>query len=132
LAWPAAPRLALTGAAHASEEKSITNALPASAVAPAKAQRTLKFTTHHAVPATLTLRREAPVADGWQAQFRFAGQAEQHACTFHLPKTGQMVQRGETATGTIVCATPWQLYDNGLAFQAFENGRQVADGTLRP
>jgi len=27
---------------------------------------------------------------------------------------------------------PWQLYDNGLAFEAFEAGREVADGTLRP
>ena len=124
--------LALAGVAHATEEKAITNARPASAVAPATAVRTLKFTTHHAVPATLTLRRDEPVVDGWQPQFRFAGQTELHACAFHLPKTGQLVQRGETAIGTILCTTPWQLYDNGLAFEAFENGHRVADGTLRP
>jgi hypothetical protein len=124
--------LALSGAAQATEEKTITNAHPASAVASATAVRTLKFNTHHAVPLALTLRRDQPVSDGWQAQFRFAGQTRLHTCTFHLPKTGQLVQRGETATGTILCTTPWQLYDNGLAFEAFENGRQVADGTLRP
>ena len=75
-------------------------------------------------------RRRSP--SGWKAQFRFAGQTDLHDCTLHLPKTGQLVQRGETATGTIICTTPWQLYDNGLAFDAFENGQKVADGTLRP
>jgi len=25
-----------------------------------------------------------------------------------------------------------ELHDNGLAFEAFENGRKVADDTLRP
>ncbi len=124
--------LALAGAVHATEERAITNARQASAVAPATAVRTMKFTTHHAVPATLTLRREAPVTDGWTAQWRFAGQSDVHTCTFHLPGNGQMVQRGETATGTLVCTTPWQLYDNGLGFEALENGRKVADGTLRP
>jgi hypothetical protein len=122
----------LAGGAHATEEKTITNARPASAVAPPDAVRTLKFSTHHAVPVTLTLRRDEPVAVGWQPQFRVAGQTETHACAFHLPKTGQLVQRGETATGTLLCTTPWQLYDNGLAFEAFENGHKVADGTLRP
>ena len=52
-----------------------------------------------------------------------------HDCGFDLPKTGQLVQRGETAVGTLVCSTPWQLYDNGLAS---EGGKKVADGTLRP
>ena len=98
----------------------------------ATAVRTMKFTTHHAVPAVLTLRREAPIADGWSAQFRFAGQTDLHACAFHLAKSGQPVRHGETATGTLLCTTPWQLYDNGLSFEAFENGQKVADGTLRP
>ncbi len=124
--------LTLAATAHATEEKAITNAHPASAASAADAVRTQKFTTHHAVPATLTSRRDAAVGDGWQAQFRFAGQTDEHTCTFHLPKSGQLVQRGETATGTILCTTPWQLYDNGFAFQAFENGQKVAEGTLRP
>jgi hypothetical protein len=128
----AACALALAGAAHATEQEAITNAKPASAVAPPTAVRTMKFDTRRDVPATLTLRREAPVADGWQAQFRFAGQTDLHTCVYRLPKTGQLVQRGETAIGTIKCTTPWQLYDNGLAFEAFENGRKVAEGTLRP
>jgi translation elongation factor EF-Tu-like GTPase len=124
--------LAVATAARATDEKTITNAVPASAVAPPTAVRTMKFTTHHAVPATLTLRRETPVESGWKPQFRFKGQTEFTTCEFNLPKTGQSVQQGETATGTIVCTTPWQLYDNGLAFEAFEGGRKVADGTLRP
>ena len=127
-----ASAFAFAGAAHASEETAITNARPASAVSAPTAVRTMKFDTRRHVPATLTLRREAPLASGAKAQFRFAGQTDTHECSFELPKTGQLVQRGETATGTIVCATPWQLYDNGLAFEAFQDGRKVADGTLRP
>jgi hypothetical protein len=127
-----ASALTLATAAHATEQKMITNALPASAVGPPTAVRTLKFDTRRHVPATLTLRRATPVASGWKAQFRFAGQTDQHTCDFELPKTGQLVQRGETAIGTIRCSTPWQLYDNGLAFDVFEDGQKVADGTLRP
>ncbi len=128
----AACTLVLATAAQATEQETITNAKPASAVAPAAAVRTMKFTTHHAVPVNLTLRGSAPVSDGWSPQFRFAGQTDLHTCALHLPKTGQLVQPGETAAGTILCTTPWQLYDNGLAFEAFENGKKVADGTLRP
>ena len=127
-----ASALALATAAHATEQEAITNARPASAVAPATAVRTLKFDTRRDVPATLMLRRATPIGSGWKAQFRFAGQTDLHDCVFNLPKTGQLVQRGETAIGTIRCSTPWQLYDNGLAFDTFENGHKVADGTLRP
>ena len=123
---------ALAIAAHATEQKAITNAHPASAVSPPTAVRTMKFDTRREVPATLTLRRETPIDSGWKAQFRFAGQTDLHSCNFKLPKTGQLVQRGETAVGTVKCETPWQLYDNGLAFEAFESGQKVADGTLRP
>ena len=132
LAGAAACVLALANAAQATEQKTITNANPASAVAPAGAVRTMKFTTHHAVPVTLTFLGSAPVADGWSPQFRFAGQTDLHTCALHLPKTGQLVQRGETAVGTLLCTTPWQLYDNGLSFEAFEDGKKVAQGTLRP
>lgn len=128
----AACTFAMAAAACATEQAAITNARPASAVGPAAAVRTEKFTTHHAVPATLTVRRETAVTDGWKPEFRFAGQTDFHTCAFHLPKSGQVVQSGETATGTILCTTPWQLYDNGLAFEAFENGKKVAEGTLRP
>jgi len=131
-ALASAGTLALATGAHATEQAAITNAHPASAVAPATAVRTMKFTTHHAVPTTLTVRRDGPVSDGWAPQFRFAGQADLHTCAFHLPKASQVVKAGETATGTILCTTPWQLYDNGLAFEAFEDGKKVADGTLRP
>ena len=124
--------LALVATAHATEQKVMTNARPASAASAPDAVRTQKFTTHHAVPTTLTSRRDAAITDGWQAQFRFSGQTDDHTCTFHLPKSGQLVQRGETATGTLLCTTPWQLYDNGFGFQAFENGQKVAEGTLRP
>ena len=127
-----ASALTLASAAHASEETAITNARPASAVSAPTAVRTMKFDTRRHVPATLTLRRETAVSSGWRAQLRFAGQTDMHDCGFDLPKTGQLVQRGETAVGTIVCSTPWQLYDNGLAFEAFEGGKKVADGTLRP
>jgi hypothetical protein len=128
----AACAFALAGAAQATEQKTMTNAAPASAASAPSAVRTMKFTTHHAVPATLTLRRTTAATDGWSPQFRFAGQTDLHTCAFHLPKTGQLLQPGETATGTILCTTPWQLYDNGLAFDAYENGQKVAEGTLRP
>ena len=128
----AACTLVLGTAARATEQKAITNAHPASAASAPTAVRTLKFTTHHAVPVTLTVRKPAAVSDGWSPQFRFAGQTDLHTCAFHLPKTGQVVQGGETAVGTLLCTTPWQLYDNGLSFEAFEDGRKVADGTLRP
>jgi hypothetical protein len=128
-----AAALALVTAARATEQDAITNAAGAASAASAPtAVRTMKFTTHHAVPATLTSRRNAAISDGWKAQFRFAGQTDLHDCVFHLPKSGQLLQRGETAIGTIVCTTPWQLYDNGLAFQALQSGKKVADGTLRP
>jgi hypothetical protein len=127
-----AATMAFATAAHATDEKTITNAAPASAVAPATAVRTMKFTTHHAVPATLTLRRATPIENGCKPQFRFKGQTEFTTCEFDLPKTGRSVKQGETTNGTIVCTTPWQLYDNGLAFEAFEDGHKVADGTLRP
>ena len=128
----AACTLAFVATAHATEQQVMTNARPASAASAPDAVRTQKFTTHHAVPTTLTSRRDAAITDGWQAQFRFSGQTDEHTCTFHLPKSGQLVQRGETATGTLLCTTPWQLYDNGFGFQAFENGQKVAEGTLRP
>lgn len=117
---------------HATEQQAMTNAHPASAASAATAVRTLKMTTHHAVPATLTVRADKPVMNGWKAQFRFAGQTDFHDCEFNLPKVGEVVQPGATAVGTITCTTPWQLYDNGLAFEAFQDGRKLADGTLRP
>ena len=128
----AACTFVLAAAAQATEQKAITNANPASAASAPTAVRTLKFTTHHAVPASLTLRQPAPVSDGWTVQFRFKGQTDLHTCAFHLPKAGAVVKNGETAVGTLLCTTPWQLYDNGLSFEAFEQGRKVAEGTLRP
>src|SRR5206468_415001 len=122
--------LVLATAAQATEQQAITNAHPASAASGATAHRTMKFDTHHQVQATLTLRRDTPVTDTWSAQYRFAGQTEMHTCVLHLTKAGQVVKRGETAVGTIQCTTPWQLYDNGLAFETFEGDRKVADGTL--
>jgi hypothetical protein len=133
VATTVASALCLAAAAHATEQAVITNAKgAASAVSSPTADRTLKFNTRQAVPAKLTSRRDTAIANRWKAQVRFAGQTEFHECEFNLPKNGQLVQRGEAATGTLTCTTPWQLYDNGLAFDAFENGHKVADGTLRP
>jgi hypothetical protein len=128
----AACALMFACAVQAAEQKPMTNAMPASAVAAPTANRVLQMDTRHPVAATLTLRGIAPIASGWTAQFRFAGQTDLHACVFALPKVGQLVRPGETATGTIQCSTPWQLYDNGLAFDALQDGRKLADGTLRP
>jgi hypothetical protein len=129
----AAGAFLLAGVAHATEQKAITNATGAASAASAPdAHRLLKFDTHKTSQATLTLRGATPVSDGWSAQYRFAGQTDMHTCIFHFPKSDQVVKTGETAVGTIRCTTPWQLYDNGLAFEAFDNGRKVADGTLRP
>lgn len=125
--------LAITTLAHATDEKTITNAHPAaSAASDAGARRTLKFNTRHDVAATLTSHRDTPIPYGWKAQVRFGGQTEMHDCEFDAPKTSQTIASGETAVTTIRCTTPWQLYDNGLAFEAFVDGRKVADGTLRP
>ncbi|HEX7638009.1 MAG TPA: hypothetical protein VF457_06390, partial [Burkholderiaceae bacterium] len=110
----------------------ITDTRPASAASAPDARRTLKFTTRHRVPATIRLRPGTVASDGWQAEFRFADQSELHQCTLHLPKAHETVQPGQPATGDIQCTTPWQVYDNGLAFQAFVGGRFVGEGTIRP
>jgi len=128
----AACALAFANAAQATEQKTMTNADPASAASAPTATRVLKFDTHKMSQVRLTLRREASIQDGWSPQVRFAGQTDLHTCVFHLPKVGQVVRAGETAVATIRCETPWQLYDNGLSFEAFEGGRKVAEGTLRP
>lgn len=124
--------LASSQAAHATDDKVMTNAAPASAASGPTARRTLKFDTRHAVPGTLTLAKDTPVADGYKARLRFTGQTELKDCTINLPKVGQQVQPGESAIVTVRCATPWQVYDNGLGFEVFEDGRKVGEGTLRP
>jgi hypothetical protein len=128
----AACAVVLATAARATEQKRITNAEPASAASAPTANRLLKFDTHKMSQVSLTLLQDAPVQSGWSPQVRFAGQADLHTCIFHLPKVGQVVQHGETVIATIRCTTPWQLYDNGLSFEAFFEGRKVAEGTLRP
>ncbi|MFL6678024.1 MAG: hypothetical protein ACJ8IK_06755 [Burkholderiaceae bacterium] len=128
----AASALALAATAQATEQKAITNAHPASAASSPTANRLLKFNTHKVSQVTLTLLQDAPVQNGWSPQVRFAGQTDLHTCVFHLPKVGQVVKHGETAVATIRCNTPWQLYDNGLSFEAFPGDSKVAEGTLRP
>ena len=128
----AASALALAATAQATEQKAITNAHPASAASSPTANRLLKFDTHKMSQVSLTLLQAAPIQDGWSPQVRFAGQTDLHTCIFHLPKAGQVVKSGETAVATIRCTTPWQLYDNGLSFDAFLEGKKVAEGTLRP
>ncbi|MET0382079.1 MAG: hypothetical protein ABW032_01525, partial [Burkholderiaceae bacterium] len=123
----------VASAARAPDERAITNIAPAaSAASAALARRTLKFNTRHDVAAMLTSRRAAPIPYGWKADVRFAGQTGMHRCEFDAPKTSIQVREGETAVMTIRCTTPWQLYDNGLAFEAFEGGRKAAEGILRP
>jgi len=128
----AACALVQATAALATEQKRITNAEPASAASAPTANRLLKFDTHKMSQVSLTLLQDAPVQSGWSPQVRFAGQSDLHTCIFHLPKAGQVVKHDETAIATIRCTTPWQLYDNGLSFEAFFEGRKVAEGTLRP
>jgi hypothetical protein len=127
----------LAPAAHAASKESETSASPAASAASAAsasdADRTLEFRSKHQVPARFTLAPgHTPITNGFRFQARFAGQAQVRECSLGLPKAGQLVNGGETVVGTIQCTTDWQLYDNGLSFQAFENGRKVADGTLRP
>jgi len=134
LACAGACAFAFAPAAHAQrvQEQTITNAKPASAVAPANAVRTLEFTGHRPVQITLTLRGDKPVSNGWNPEFRFGGQTETHNCVVTLPKSGQLVKPGETAVASMQCNSPWKMYDNGLNFEAFDGGRKVADGTVRP
>lgn len=128
----AAVAVLLPAQASAADPKPITNAAPASAASAPEARRTLQFNTRHDVAATLTSHRDAPITNGWKAQVRFGGQTDQHTCEFRTPKASMQVKIGETAVLTVTCTTPWQLYDNGLTFEAFEGDRKVADGTLRP
>jgi hypothetical protein len=109
----------------------LTNARPASAASSPGERRQLSFNTHHQVPASLTLRN-AMVSDGWEGQFRFAGQTDTHDCRFHTTQAGETARAGQPVTGVIVCSTPWQVYDNGLAFQVFQGGELKGSGTLRP
>ncbi|MBW8756249.1 MAG: hypothetical protein JF586_01435 [Burkholderiales bacterium] len=124
--------LALSATAQATEQKAITNADPASAASAPEANRLLKFDTHKMSQVSLTLLQASPVQSGWSPQVRFAGQTDLHTCIFHFPKAGQVVKSGETVIATIRCTTPWQLYDNGLSFEALVAGGKVAEGTLRP
>jgi len=106
----------------------------ASAAAPSTAKRTLTFSAKHLVPTQFTLADpgHAPVGNSFDFVARFAGQQPTHECALQLPKAGQVVQPGETATGTIKCTSPWAVYDNGLSYEALENGRKIGGGTLRP
>ena len=127
--------LGLCAAAQAQTDLSprpLTNAKPASAASAPGIRRTLTFNTHHQVPATLAMVGGAVAADGWTAQVRFAGQTDTHECNFHFPKNGQAARPGQPLTGTVQCETPWQVYDNGLSFQAFVDGRLKGEGTIRP
>jgi len=128
----AACALVVSATAQATEQKAITNAHPASATSSPEANRLLKFDTHKMSQVSMTLLQVAPIQDGWSPQVRFAGQTDLHTCVFHLPKAGQVVKSGETVVATIRCTTPWQLYDNGLSFEAFVEGAKAAEGTLRP
>jgi len=128
----AACALAASATAQATEQKVITNAHPASAASSPEAKRLLKFDTHKMSQVSLTLLQASPIQNGWSPQVRFAGQTDLHTCIFHLPKAGQIVKTGETVVATIRCTTPWQLYDNGLSFEAFVEGAKVGEGTLRP
>jgi len=106
----------------------------ASAAAPSTARRTLEFTAKHLVPTEFTLADpgHAPVGNSFDFIARFAGQQPTHACSLQLPKAGQVVKPGESAIGTIKCTSPWAVYDNGLSYEALENGRKIGGGTLRP
>lgn len=109
--------------------------VPAAASAPsAAAQRSLEFSAKHLVPTQFTLTDEshAPIGNAFSFIARFAGQAQTHECSLDLPKAGQLVRPGETATGTIKCTTHWTLADDGLSYDVLENGRKIGTGTLRP
>ena len=106
----------------------------ASAAAPSDLHRRLEFRARHNVPTQFTLADpdHAPVGNGFRFETRFAGQAQVRDCSIDLPKAGQVVKPGETTTGTIQCAAPWAVYDNGLSYEAFEHGAKIGGGTLRP
>jgi hypothetical protein len=135
LALCAAAALAPTAGAA---DKSLSSASPAasaaSAVAPSTVRRRLQFQTKHQVPTQFALAApdHAPVGKGFRFTAKFAGQARAHECSLGLPKAGQVVRPGESAIGTIQCATDWEVYDNGLSYEAFENGVKIGGGTLRP
>jgi len=106
----------------------------ASAAAPSTARRTLEFRAKHFVPTQFTLadRQHAPVTSTFEFDARFAGQAQVHRCALDLPQAGEVVRPGETANGTIKCSSPWAVYDNGLSYEALEDGRRIGGGTIRP
>jgi hypothetical protein len=109
-------------------------ASPAASAPSAAAQRHLEFSAKHQVPTQFTLTDEghAPIGNAFSFIARFAGQAQTHECSLDLPKAGQVVRPGETAAGTLKCTTHWTLADDGLSYDALENGRKIGAGTLRP
>jgi hypothetical protein len=123
--------------ARAATKESETSMSPAasaaSAASPSDANRLQTFRSKHQVPTQFTLAPgHTPVTNGFRFQVRFAGQAQTRECSLGLPKKDQLVQGGDTVVGTLQCTRDWQVYDNGMAYQGFEKGRQIAEGTLRP
>ena len=132
--------LLLIGATAAACAATPTATAPPAASTPASDNaRTQRFTHRDYVPGTLTLlkaqgavgRTEA-IGDDFPVQLRFAGDNVPLDCRIHLTKADQKVQPGETAVVAVRCPDPHRVYNHGFAFEAFENGRKIGDGTLRP
>lgn len=122
---------AASNAAAAGESPAASTA---SAETPGRQHRRLEFRARHNVPTQFTLADpdHAPVGNGFRFETRFGGQAQVRDCSIDLPKAGQLVKPGETTVGTIQCAAPWSVDDDGLSYEAFEHGNKIGGGTLRP
>jgi hypothetical protein len=101
--------------------------------------RTQEFWQKHQVPGTLTLYpqhgevgRANPIGDDFPLQLLFAGDATPLDCRIHLPQADGTVKPGETAVVTVQCSQTHRVFNHGFAYQAFENGRKIGEGTLRP
>jgi len=101
--------------------------------------RTQEFQVKHQVPGTLTLfklqgdvGRASAIGDDTPLQLLFAGDTEPLDCRIHLSKADAKVQPGATSVVIVQCSQRHRVFNHGMAFQAFENGRKIGEGTLRP
>jgi hypothetical protein len=133
-AWPACA----AGTDHSLAAATASAAAAASTPASDNA-RTQEFQGKYQVPGTFTLLRpkgdvgrSAPIGDDTPLQLLFAGDTAPLDCRIHLPKADARVQAGETAVVTVQCSQRHRVFNHGMSFQAFENGRKIGEGTLRP
>jgi translation elongation factor EF-Tu-like GTPase len=75
--------------------------------------------------------RAAPIGNGYRPQFRFAGQADDIACTVTLPAGQEALPPGRSADVSLACAADLRMDAGRLEFEVLEGGKKVGHGALR-